>query len=243
MDRLFTAGQRISHEDLKLGGCFLVDKPLEWTSFDVVNKLRYHIRRKLGLKKYKIGHAGTLDPLASGLLLICFSHYTKKIEELMGHSKSYSATFRLWATTPCYDAELPIDTYYPQRSISEKSIHEAGASFLGETKQYPPVFSALKLNGVPMYKLARDGKAPEMNSRTINISQLEITKIDLPFIDLEIDCSKGTYIRSIAYDMGQKLNNGAYLSALRRTKIGAYSVDNAWTVSDLCQCIDAIVES
>lgn len=240
MDRLFEKSDSLSIDDLREGGFFLVDKPQGWTSFDIVNKLRYAIRRQLGLKRYKIGHAGTLDPLATGLLIICFSKYTKQIESFMGLPKSYDGTIRLWQTTPCYDAELEVDTYYPQTRFSIDQIEEVRASFLGTTEQFPPVFSAIKKNGVPMYKLARDGKRPEMKSRTITITKMDVTRVDLPNVDVSIDCSKGTYIRSIAHDFGQKLGSGAYLSALRRTKIGDYDVRGAWSIGDLCTYIDSL---
>ena len=227
MDRLFEKSDSLSIDDLREGGFFLVDKPQGWTSFDIVNKLRYAIRRQLGLKRYKIGHAGTLDPLATGLLIICFSKYTKQIESFMGLPKSY-------------DAELEVDTYYPQTAFSIDQIEEVRASFMGTTEQFPPVFSAIKKNGVPMYKLARDGKRPEMKSRTITINKMEVTRVDLPYVDVSIDCSKGTYIRSIAHDFGKKLGSGAYLSALRRTKIGDYDVSGAWSIGDLCAYIDSL---
>ncbi len=237
MDRVFIAGSSFEIADLREGGMFLVDKPLEWTSFDVVNKLRYTIRHKLGQKRYKIGHAGTLDPLASGLLLLCFSKYTKKIESLMIHDKSYSGSIRLWATTPCYDAELPVDTYYPELKYDRMALESALEGLRGPIEQVPPLYSAIKKNGVALYKLARKGKKTKIEARQIQIHSFDLTEIDLPEVSFEVSCSKGTYIRSLAYDFGRLLNNGAYLSKLRRTSIGPYQVSDAWQLEDLVSYI------
>ena len=240
MDRVFGRTESLSIEDLREGGMLLVDKPLEWTSFDVVNKLRYTIRHKLGQKRYKIGHAGTLDPLATGLLLLCFSKYTKKIESLMTHDKSYSGTIRLWATTPCYDTELPIDTYYPCTEFEQSQLVAVVEQLTGNIKQMPPMYSAIKKNGIPLYKLARKGKKANIEARDITIHSFELLNADLPKLDFKASCSKGTYIRSLAYDFGALLNNGAYLSRLRRDSIGEYQVDDAWQLNDLVDHIQNI---
>ncbi len=237
MDRVFPSGSYFDIFDLKEGGMFLIDKPLQWTSFDVVNKLRYAIRHKLGQKKYKIGHAGTLDPLASGLLLLCFSKYTKKIESLMIHDKSYSGKMRIWGTTPSYDAELPMDVYYPQQQYSRAQLLSAAEQLTGTIEQLPPMYSSIKKNGVPLYKLARKGKKTNVEPRSIHIHSFELGEIELPEVSFEVACSKGTYIRSLAYDMGRLLNNGVYLSKLRRRSIGPYQVDEAWQLEDLVSYI------
>jgi len=214
-------------EDYKNGQVLLIDKPLNWTSFQVVNKLRWHIRQKFKLKKIKVGHAGTLDPLATGLLIICTGKFTKKIDEYQGLIKEYTGEITLGATTPSYDLESEIDQSFPVEHISPELIHETVKQFIGEINQKPPMFSALKKDGIRLYDMAREGKSIEIASRKINIAEFEITKIDLPKIKFRVVCSKGTYIRSLAYDFGKALNSGAHLSELRRTKIGEFSVENA----------------
>lgn len=214
-------------DDFLNGQILLIDKPLEWSSFQAVNALKWAIRKKFDLKKIKIGHAGTLDPLATGLLIICTGKFTKKIPELQGQIKEYTGTFTLGATTPSYDLETEVDQQFPTSHITEVLIHSTTQQFLGETEQVPPVFSALKKDGKRLYELAREGKKVEIKPRTITISEFEITRIDLPKIDFRVVCSKGTYIRSLAHDFGRALKSGAHLSALRRTKIGDFNVDNA----------------
>lgn len=216
-------------EDFLNGQILLIDKPLEWSSFQAVNALKWAIRKKFDLKKIKIGHAGTLDPLATGLLIICTGKFTKKIPELQGQIKEYTGTFTLGATTPSYDLETEVNQYYPTEHLTETSIKEATKEFLGEIEQVPPVFSALKKDGKRLYELAREGKEVDIKSRKITISDFEITRIQLPEVDFRVVCSKGTYIRSLAYDFGKALNSGAHLSALRRTKIGDFNVNNATT--------------
>ncbi|KAB7528343.1 tRNA pseudouridine(55) synthase TruB [Flagellimonas olearia] len=216
-------------EDFLNGQILLIDKPLEWSSFQAVNALKWAIRKKFDLKKIKIGHAGTLDPLATGLLIICTGKFTKKIPELQGQIKEYTGTFTLGATTPSYDLETEVNQTYPTEHLSEASIKEATKEFLGEIEQVPPVFSALKKDGKRLYELAREGKEVEIKSRKITITAFEITRIQLPEVDFRVVCSKGTYIRSLAYDFGKALNSGAHLSALRRTKIGDFNVNNATT--------------
>ncbi len=212
-------------EDFIEGQVILIDKPLEWTSFQVVNKLRGHIRKKFNIKKIKVGHAGTLDPLASGLLIICTGKFTKKIEEYQGQIKEYLGEITLGATTPSYDLETAINAVFPLDHITEELIHATAKQFVGEIEQKPPIFSAIKKEGKRLYELARKGIITNIKSRKITISTFEITKIDLPKVNFKVVCSKGTYIRSLAYDFGLALNSGAHLSELRRTKIGDFIVD------------------
>ena len=215
-------------EDYQNGQILLIDKPLNWTSFQAVNKIKYALINKVGLpKKFKIGHAGTLDPLASGLLLICTGKFTKKISELQGQAKEYTGTFFIGATTPSYDLETEIDNNFPISHINEELIHETVKQFLGEIDQKPPIYSAIKKNGVRLYEHARAGEVIEIAFRKTTIHEFEITRIALPEIDFRVVCSKGTYIRSLAFDFGKALNSGAHLTALRRTKIGDYHVENA----------------
>lgn len=217
-------------EDYKNGQLLLIDKPLEWTSFQVVNKLRWHIRKTFQIKKIKVGHAGTLDPLATGLLIICTGKKTKQIEQYQAQVKTYTGTLVLGSTTPSYDLETEIDTTYPTTHITEDLIHQTTAKFTGKIEQYPPVFSALKKDGKRLYEFAREGKEVEISARKIVIDFFNITAINGLEVDFEIQCSKGTYIRSLAHDFGKALNSGAHLSALRRTKIGNFSVDHAISV-------------
>jgi len=214
-------------EDFLNGQILLIDKPLGWSSFQAVNKLKWAIRKKFSLKKIKIGHAGTLDPLATGLLIICTGKFTKTIPELQGQSKEYTGTITLGATTPSYDLETEVDRTFPFDHINEASIHEAVKSFIGEIEQRPPVFSALKKDGKRLYEYARAGKEVEIKTRKIVVFEFEITRIDLPKVEFRVVCGKGTYIRSLAHDLGQSLHSGGHLSTLRRTKIGDYNVDNA----------------
>lgn len=214
-------------EDFKNGQVLLIDKPLHWTSFQTVNKLRWHIRQKFGLGKIKVGHAGTLDPLATGLLIICTGNFTKKIDEYQAQVKEYTGEITLGATTPSYDLETEVDETFPINHITEELIHKTAQQFVGNIEQIPPMFSAIKMAGVRMYDLARQGKTREITARKITIETFEITNINLPKIQFRIVCSKGTYIRSLAYDFGKALNSGAHLSALRRTKIGNFCVENA----------------
>ena len=214
-------------EDYKNGQVLLIDKPLNWTSFQVVNKLRWHIRQKFNLKKIKVGHAGTLDPLASGLLIICTGSFTKKIDEYQGQIKEYTGEITLGATTPSYDMESEIDEIFSITHISEDLIYKTVNRFIGEIDQKPPMFSALKKDGVRLYDMAREGKIIEIALRKITINEFEITNINLPKVEFRVVCSKGTYIRSLAFDFGKALKSGAYLSKLRRTKIGEFNVENA----------------
>ena len=217
-------------EDYKNGELLLIDKPLEWTSFQVVNKLRWHIRKTFQIKKIKVGHAGTLDPLATGLLIICTGKKTKQIEQYQAQVKTYTGTLVLGSTTPSYDLETEIDATFSTTHITEELIHQTTAQFTGNIEQYPPIFSALKKDGKRLYEFAREGKEVEISARKIVIDFFNITAINGLEVDFEIQCSKGTYIRSIAHDFGKALNSGAHLAALRRTKIGGFSVDNAISV-------------
>jgi len=214
-------------EDFLEGQILLIDKPLTWSSFQAVNKLKYILKRKYDLpKKFKIGHAGTLDPLATGLLIICTGKFTKKITEIQGQAKEYTGTITVGATTPSYDLETGIDATFPTEHITDALILETTKQFLGEIDQKPPVFSAIKKDGIRLYEHARAGKEVEIAFRKTSIYEFEITRIALPEIEFRVQCSKGTYIRSLAFDFGKALNSGAHLTALRRTKIGDYDVIN-----------------
>ncbi|SED20582.1 tRNA pseudouridine synthase B [Tenacibaculum sp. MAR_2009_124] len=226
-------------EDFKNGQVLLIDKPLEWTSFQVVNKLRWHIRKHYNLKKIKVGHAGTLDPLATGLLIICTGKQTKSIETYQGQIKEYTGTFTIGATTPSYDLETEIDHTFPTEHITPELIQETTTKFVGKIQQKPPIFSAIKKEGKRLYELARAGKTTEIKSREIEIKEFEITKIDFPKVAFRVVCSKGTYIRSLAYDFGLALNSGAHLSSLRRTKIGDFSVDNAQSIDEFVASLES----
>jgi tRNA pseudouridine55 synthase len=214
-------------EDFLEGQIILIDKPLNWTSFQAVNKMKWALISKMGLpKKFKIGHAGTLDPLATGLLLVCTGKFTKRITELQGQAKEYTGTFHIGATTPSYDLETEIDQTFPTEHIDEALIHETVKQFLGEIDQKPPIYSAIKKDGVRLYEHARAGETIEIATRKTTIHEFEITRIALPEVDFRVVCSKGTYIRSLAFDFGKAMNSGSHLTALRRTKIGDYDVKN-----------------
>lgn len=220
------------------GQVILIDKPLKWSSFQAVNAVKWAIRKRYQLKKIKVGHAGTLDPLASGLLLICVGKFTKRIHEFQEMSKVYEGTITLGSSTPSYDLETEIDNVYPTDHITRELIHNTRTSFLGKIAQKPPVFSALKKDGKRMYEYAREGKELEIKARFVEILEFEILEINMPDIHFRIQCSKGTYIRSIAHDFGKALNSGGYLSSLRRTKIGEYNVDNAVTPANFKEMLD-----
>tara|TARA_B110000003_G_scaffold111433_1_gene114051 strand:+ start:580 stop:1272 length:693 start_codon:yes stop_codon:yes gene_type:complete len=220
-------------ESYKEGTVLLVDKPLNWTSFQVVNKIRWLIKQQFNIKKIKVGHAGTLDPLATGLLILCTGKYTKKIETYQAQVKEYTGSFTLGATTPSYDLESEIDQKFDISEISQEDILKNTQQFLGEIQQQPPIFSALKKNGKRLYEYAREGSKIEIPSRPVTIKEFQITKIELPCVEFRIVCGKGTYIRSLAYDFGRSLNNGAYLSSLRRTKIGEFRVEDAIDVFEV----------
>ena len=225
----------MTEDDYKNGQVLLIDKPLTWTSFQIVNKLRWEIRQRFNIKKIKVGHAGTLDPLATGLLIICTGKQTKQIDSYQGQIKEYTGTFTVGGTTPSYDLETAVDETFATAHISEELLHKTTEQFTGEIQQKPPIFSAIKKEGKRLYELARKGETTEIKERTVTVSKFEITKINLPEVEFRIICSKGTYIRSIAFDYGKALNSGAHLSALRRTKIGDFSVDNALSVEEFIE--------
>ena len=231
----------ISSYDFLAGATLLVDKPQGWTSFDVVNKIRHKLRRITGVKKIKVGHAGTLDPMATGLLIICTGKFTKKLAEFQGLNKEYTGTLLLGATTPSYDAETEIDERFPTDHITTSSLEEARLSFLGEQSQVPPMFSAIKVDGQPLYKKARKGEKVQIRPRQVWIHELEFTNINIPEVQFRLHCSKGTYVRSLAYDLGKAVGSGAYLTALCRTKIGDYSLQHAWNLEDLVNELAALV--
>jgi tRNA pseudouridine55 synthase len=208
------------------GYIFLIDKELHWTSFDVVKKIRNTIKIK------KVGHAGTLDPLASGLMIVCAGKATKKIEGFMGVEKEYTGTFRLGATTPSYDRETEANEIFPIDHINEELIYKTASQFLGAQMQIPPIYSALKVEGKKLYELARQGKEAKIEPRPIEIKEFEITGIRLPDIDFRLVVSKGTYIRSIAFDFGKACGSGGHLAALRRTRVGEFKIEDALTVSN-----------
>ena len=214
-------------EDFLNGKVLIIDKPLNWTSFQVVNKIRWAIRQKFNLKKIKVGHAGTLDPSATGLLILCTGKMTKKINEFQAENKEYTGTITLGATTPSFDLETEVDQSFPTEHITEELVLHATESFKGLIQQKPPIYSALKKDGVRLYELARKGEQTEIKSREVHILDFEITKFELPQVNFRIVCSKGTYIRSIANDFGKELQSGGHLSSLRRTKSGTFDLSTA----------------
>jgi tRNA pseudouridine55 synthase len=215
------------------GACLLIDKPLGLTSFDVVHKVRGAIKKSLKLKDIKVGHAGTLDPLATGLLLICTGKYTKRIDELMGQDKAYTGTLRLGETTPSVDGESAVDATFATQHITADLLAEATLPFVGNISQRPPIFSAIKKDGKRAYESARAGEVIEMEARPVHISEFALTEVNMPDVQFRVVCSKGTYIRSLVRDFGQALHSGAWMTALRRTKIGEYSIEAAWQLDDL----------
>lgn len=224
-------------ENFAKGQVLLIDKPLDWTSFDVVKKVRNNVRIK------KVGHAGTLDPLATGLLIVCTGKKTKAIEGFMADEKEYTGTIMLGGTTPTYDLESEVDKTYPFEHIGLEDLDQARKKFIGPIQQIPPIYSAIKVKGTRLYELARRGEAVELKPRPINISEFELTKVDLPSIEFRVVCSKGTYIRSLAHDFGQALNSGAHLAALRRTRIGDLKVDDAFQLDALITKIRELHEN
>ena len=214
------------------------DKPYEWTSFGLVAKVRYLLCKRLGVKKLKGGHAGTLDPLATGVLLVCTGKATKRIEELQAHTKEYVATLRLGATTPSFDLEKPVDAEYPTEHITREMVEETLNRFVGTIEQVPPVFSACKVNGSRAYDLARKGEEVELKAKTLVIDELELLRCELPEIVIRVVCSKGTYIRALARDIGAALKSGAHLTALRRTRIGAVRVEDCLKLDDFAEWLN-----
>lgn len=226
------------------GEILLVNKPLGWTSFQAVNKLKYGLERHPSMfldgkfVHLKIGHAGTLDPLATGLLIVCTGKKTKEIQKFQDLPKEYTGTFFIGATTPCYDLEIPVDKVYPTEHITQELVKEAVTTFIGKQEQVPPIFSAVMVNGKRSYELARKGEEVELKAKPIEIYEFEITRLQLPELDFRIVCSKGTYIRSIARDLGLALNSGAHLTKLCRTKIGEFSLENASEPEALIQLLN-----
>jgi tRNA pseudouridine55 synthase len=219
----------LTEEDYKNGQVLLIDKPLHWTSFQAVNKLRWAIRQAFSIKKIKVGHAGTLDPLATGLLVICTGKMTKQINTFQGQEKEYTGTFILGGTTPSFDLETEIDQTFPTAHITDDLIHKTTHQFIGKIEQFPPIFSAIKKDGKRLYEFARAGETVEIKSRLVEITEFEIISITNLELKFRVVCSKGTYIRSLAHDFGKALNSGAHLSELRRTRIGEFSVESALT--------------
>ena len=222
-------------EDFQSGQIILIDKPLNWTSFQVVNKLRWKIRKTFKIKKIKVGHAGTLDPLASGLLVICTGKMTKQIEKFQAQTKEYTGIITLGSTTPSYDLETDINNTFPTEHITEELIYETTKQFIGEIEQFPPVFSAVKKDGKRLYEFARAGEDVAVKPRTITINEFEITKIDGLRVHFKVVCSKGTYIRSLAHDYGKAMDSGSHLSALRRTKSGDFNVEDAMSINQFIE--------
>jgi tRNA pseudouridine55 synthase len=216
-------------DDFLSGQVLLIDKPLTWTSFQAVNKLRWEIRHAFDIKKIKVGHAGTLDPLATGLLVICTGKMTKQINIFQGQEKEYTGTFTLGGTTPSFDLETEVNETFPTVHITDELIHATTQQFIGQINQFPPVFSAIKKDGKRLYEFARAGEEVEIKSRQVEITEFEITQINALELHFRVVCSKGTYIRSLANDFGKALNSGAHLSSLRRTRIGDFKVENALT--------------
>jgi tRNA pseudouridine55 synthase len=224
-------------DDFLSGQVLLIDKPLHWTSFQVVNKLRWAIRKAFDIKKIKVGHAGTLDPLATGLLIICTGKMTKQINTFQAQIKTYTGTIVLGSTTPSYDLETEIDKTFPTEHITEDLIQQTTKQFIGDIEQYPPIFSAIKKEGKRLYEYARAGETVEIKPRTIHVSEFEIIEIDSLNIHFKVVCSKGTYIRSLAHDFGKALQSGGHLSVLRRTKIGDFDVENAVSIQHFIESL------
>ena len=224
--------------NFKEGEVLYFDKPLKWTSFAVVNKIRYHICRKLGVKKIKVGHAGTLDPLATGVMIICTGKATKRIEEFQYHTKEYIATLQLGATTPSFDLEKEIDATYPTEHITRELVEEALQRFIGRIGQIPPVFSACKVDGKRAYDLARKGEDVELKAKTLIIDEIELLECNLPEIKIRVVCSKGTYIRALARDIGEALNSGAHLTGLIRTRVGDVRLEDCLSVESFPEWLD-----
>jgi tRNA pseudouridine55 synthase len=219
--------------DIKEGEVFLVDKPLHWTSFNVVNKIRWKIQKTMRVKHVKVGHAGTLDPLATGVMIICTGKATKRIEEFQYQTKEYIATLELGATTPCFDKELPVDATYPVEHITLELVNKVIPTFTGEIWQTPPVYSAVKVEGKRAYDYAREGKEVELKPKLLVIDEIEVISFEPPLLTIRVVCSKGTYIRALARDIGLALHSGAHLAALRRTRIGDVSVEQCADVESL----------
>lgn len=224
--------------NFKEGEVLYFDKPLTWTSFAVVNKIRYQLCRKVGVKKMKVGHAGTLDPLATGVMIICTGKATKRIEEFQYHTKEYVATLQLGATTPSYDLEKEIDATYPTEHITRELVEETLKGFIGSIEQIPPVFSACKVDGKRAYDLARKGEEVELKAKTLVIDEIELLECNLPEIKIRVVCSKGTYIRALARDIGEALQSGAHLTGLIRTRVGEVKLEDCMQVESFPEWLD-----
>ncbi len=224
--------------DLLEGEILYFNKPLHWTSFDLVNKVRTMVKHTLGLKKIKIGHAGTLDPLATGVMTVCTGRATKKIEELQYHTKEYVATIKLGATTPSFDLETEVDAQYPTEHISRELLEEVLKQFLGEIHQIPPTYSAVKINGKRAYEYAREGKEVEIKSKILVIDEIELLECEMPVIKIRVVCSKGTYIRALARDIGQSLNSGAHLIGLERTRVGEITLNDCISIDTFRETLE-----
>ena len=221
--------------DFKEGYIAVIDKPLEWTSTDVVRKIKFALQHRLGYKKIKIGHAGTLDPLATGVLIVCIGKATKMVNALQAEEKEYIADIELGATTPSYDMEHPIDRRYPTDHITREAIEQVLRDLTGERLQAPPIYSAKKVEGVRAYEFARAGEEVELKKALINIYEMEILSLEMPHLKIRVRCSKGTYIRSLANEIGQGLNSGAYLTGLRRTRSGGFLAENAYSLENFME--------
>ena len=230
-----TQSESLRDVDFKEGYIAIIDKPLEWTSTDVVRKIKYALQHRLGYKKIKIGHAGTLDPLATGVLIVCIGKATKMVNELQAEEKEYIADIELGATTPSYDLEHPIDKRYPTEHITREMIEQALNNLTGERLQAPPIYSAKKVEGVRAYEFARAGEEVELKKALINIYEIEILSLEMPRLQIRVRCSKGTYIRSLAHEIGQALDSGAHLTGLRRTRSGGFTAENGWKLENFME--------
>lgn len=229
--------------DFVAGEVIPIYKPYTWTSFQIVSRIRYHLSRRYGIKRFKVGHAGTLDPLATGVLLLCTGKATKRIEELQNHTKEYEAEIMLGATTPSYDMEHPVNATYPYEHITREAVEEALKRFVGDIQQRPPLFSACKVDGKRAYDLARKGSDMELAPKQIRIDSIELLECELPKIKIRVVCGKGTYIRSLARDIGEALGSGAYLTALARTRIGEYKLDDCINPETFQEWLEKQLES
>ena len=228
--------------DFRAGELLLIDKPAGWTSFDVVNRLRFRLRKLTGVKRIKVGHSGTLDPMATGLLLIATGKATKRLTELTGLPKAYTGTMHFGASTPSYDAETEVDARFPSEHLTQERLEELVAErFTGVIEQRPPAFSAIKVGGKRAYKAARAGEALELPLRRVEVKRFALTRVTLPEVDFAVEVSKGTYIRSLAHDLGRAAGSGAYLTALRRTAIGPYALDEAYDLAELTDFLDDVI--
>jgi len=225
-------------QDFQSGAFILLNKPYEWTSFDLVNKAKFKIKHKYNLKKIKVGHAGTLDPLATGLMIVCTGKYTKRIDSYQAQVKEYIATLKLGATTPSYDLETEIDATYPTEHITRELVDETLKGFIGEIRQRPPAYSAIKIDGKRAYEYARKGQEVEIKEKILVIDEIEVLSFEDDVLKIRVVCSKGTYIRALARDIGQSLNSGAHLIALERTRIGEYRKDQALEIEEFISYLE-----